>query len=55
MDLIPLVNKIDLAAADPQGCAEQMAVAFDLDPDTVLFTSAKTGKGMEGVLPAVIK
>ncbi|EFJ51989.1 hypothetical protein VOLCADRAFT_72951 [Volvox carteri f. nagariensis] len=55
MDLIPVVNKIDLPAADPRGCAEQMATAFDLDPGGVLFTSAKTGQGMEEVLPAVIE
>ncbi|GIL43240.1 hypothetical protein Vafri_1037 [Volvox africanus] len=55
MDLIPVVNKIDLPAADPRGCAEQMAAAFDMDPETVLFTSAKTGQGMEAVLPAVIE
>ncbi|GIL99227.1 hypothetical protein Vretimale_4455 [Volvox reticuliferus] len=55
MDLIPVVNKIDLPAADPRGCAEQMAAAFDMDPEAVLFTSAKTGQGMEAVLPAVIE
>lgn len=55
MDLIPVVNKIDLPAADPAGCAEQMAAAFDVDPTTVLFTSAKTGAGMEDVLPAVVE
>ncbi|GLI68873.1 hypothetical protein VaNZ11_013419 [Volvox africanus] len=55
MDLIPVVNKIDLPAADPRGCAEQIAAAFDMDPEAVLFTSAKTGQGMEAVLPAVIE
>ncbi len=50
-----MINKIDLPAADPRGCADQMVAAFDLDPAGVLFTSAKTGQGMEGVLPAVIE
>ncbi|GFR41154.1 hypothetical protein Agub_g1818, partial [Astrephomene gubernaculifera] len=55
LDLVPVVNKIDLPAADPRGCAEQMSAAFDIDPSRVLFTSAKTGLGMEAVLPAVVE
>lgn len=52
---MPLINKIDLPSADPPGVIDQMAAAFDVDPERVLLTSAKTGRGMEGVLPAVIE
>ncbi|KAG2442751.1 hypothetical protein HXX76_002832 [Chlamydomonas incerta] len=55
LDLVPVVNKIDLPAADPRGCTAQLAAAFDMDPAAVLLTSAKTGLGMEAVLPAVIQ
>ncbi|KAG2483434.1 hypothetical protein HYH03_017688 [Edaphochlamys debaryana] len=55
LDLVPVINKIDLPAADPPGCAAQMQAAFDLDPAASLYTSAKTGQGMDSVLPAVVE
>ena len=52
--IIPVINKIDQLNADPEGVKRQLKSIFDLDPQSVLLTSAKTGQGLEHVLPAVI-
>ncbi|KAK4477619.1 hypothetical protein RD792_016863 [Penstemon davidsonii] len=53
--IVPVINKIDQPTADPDRVKEQLKSMFDLDPDEALLTSAKTGLGLEHVLPAVIK
>ncbi|KAF6264082.1 GTP binding protein lepa [Scenedesmus sp. NREL 46B-D3] len=52
--LLPLLNKMDLPSADPVAVTAQMAAAFDVSPDDVLAVSAKTGYGLQELLPAVI-
>ncbi|KAL9233772.1 hypothetical protein vseg_008726 [Gypsophila vaccaria] len=52
--IIPVINKIDQPTADPQRVIAQLKSMFDLDPADALLTSAKTGQGLEQVLPAVI-
>nr|CAB3469475.1 unnamed protein product [Digitaria exilis] len=46
--------QIDQPTADPDNVKEQLKRLFDIDPSEALLTSAKTGKGLEQVLPAVI-
>ncbi|KAL3624163.1 hypothetical protein CASFOL_032979 [Castilleja foliolosa] len=53
--IIPVINKIDQPTADPERVKEQLKSIFDLDPSEALLTSAKTGLGLEHVLPAVIE
>jgi translation elongation factor EF-4 len=53
--IIPVINKIDQLNADPESVKAQLKSIFDLDPQNVLLTSAKTGQGLEHVLPAVIE
>lgn len=53
--VIPVINKIDQPTADPDRVKEQLKSIFDLDPSEALLTSAKTGQGLEQVLPAVIE
>src|SRR5207249_2014368 len=53
--IIPVVNKIDLPQADPDGAAAQLAELLGVDPDRVLRISAKTGQGVEEVLDAIIE
>lgn len=53
--LVPVVNKIDMPAADLPRVLDQMANTFELDPTEALMLSAKTGKGVPSVLPAVIE
>lgn len=52
--IIPVINKIDQPTADPDHVKTQLKSLFDLDPNHALLTSAKTGQGLEHVLPAVI-
>lgn len=55
LTIIPIINKIDQPTADPDRVKAQLNSMFDLDPCDVLLTSAKTGQGLEKVLPAVIE
>ncbi|KAG8884650.1 Translation factor guf1 mitochondrial [Tulasnella sp. 331] len=53
--IIPVLNKIDLPAADPERIAVQLSATFDIDPQDILHVSAKTGVGVESVLQAIIE
>ncbi|MCO5606322.1 hypothetical protein L7F22_060509 [Adiantum nelumboides] len=55
LTIIPVINKIDQANAEPERVKEQLKSIFDLDTKDVLLTSAKTGEGLTKVLPAVIE
>src|SRR5438552_1002493 len=55
LEIVPVVNKIDLPQADPDGAARQLAELLGEDPDRVLRISAKTGEGVEDVLDAIIE
>ena len=52
--IVPVVNKIDLPSADPNGCIEQIENAIGLDASGAVFCSAKTGVGIDEVLEAVV-
>jgi len=55
LEIVPVVNKIDLPQADPDGAAAQLADLLGVDADQVLPISAKTGQGVEAVLDAIIE
>lgn len=55
LDIIPLINKIDMANADPERIAGEMNKAFDIDRDDVLLISGKTGIGLDQLFPAIIE
>ena len=55
LDIVPVVNKIDLPAADPDGAALEIADLIGDDAPNVLRISAKTGQGVEAVLDAIIE
>jgi GTP-binding protein LepA len=55
LEIVPVVNKIDLPAADPDGAAAQVADLIGESPERVLRISAKTGQGVEDVLDAIIE
>jgi GTP-binding protein LepA len=55
LDIVPVVNKIDLPQADPDGAAAELADLIGDSPDHVLRISAKTGQGVEDVLDAVVE
>src|SRR5438309_2850019 len=54
LEIVPVVNKIDLPQADPDGSAAQLADLLGIEPQQVLRISAKTGQGIEDVLDAVV-
>jgi GTP-binding protein LepA len=55
LEIVPIVNKIDLPQADPDGAAAQLAELLGVDPERVLRISAKTGEGVEDVLDAIVE
>jgi GTP-binding protein LepA len=55
LEIVPVVNKIDLPQADPDGAAAQLAELLGVDPERVLRISAKTGEGVEDVLDAIVE
>jgi GTP-binding protein LepA len=55
LEIVPLVNKIDLPAADPDRSAAEIAELVGEDAGNVLRISAKTGEGVEAVLDAVVE
>ncbi len=55
LEIIPVVNKIDLPQADPDGAAAQLGELLGVDPERVLRISAKTGQGVADVLDAIIE
>jgi GTP-binding protein LepA len=55
LEIVPVVNKIDLPQADPDGVAVQLADLLGEDAARVLRISAKTGLGVEDVLDALIE
>src|SRR5215211_6970836 len=55
LEIVPLVNKIDLPQADPDGAAAEVADLIGDDAENVLRISAKTGAGVEAVLDAIVE
>jgi GTP-binding protein LepA len=55
LEIVPVVNKIDLPQADPDGAAAEIADLIGDSADHVLRISAKTGQGVEEVLDAVVE
>lgn len=53
LTIIPVLNKIDLPAADPEKYAEELANLIGGDPSDVLRVSGKTGVGVEELLDIV--
>ncbi|MDR1947186.1 MAG: translation elongation factor 4 [Desulfovibrio sp.] len=54
LEVIPVLNKIDLAGADPEKVKAEIEEGIGLDCSGALPVSAKTGQGVEAVLEAVV-
>jgi GTP-binding protein LepA len=54
LKIIPVLNKIDLPAAQPEKFSEELANLIGCDPEDVLRVSAKTGVGVEALLDKVV-
>ena len=55
LTIIPVLNKIDLPAAQPEKYAAELAHIIGCDANDVLKVSAKTGAGVEDLLNEVVK
>lgn len=54
LTLIPVLNKIDLPAADIDRCSKEIISLLGCKREEILLTSAKTGQGVEAILSAII-
>ncbi len=53
-EIVPVINKIDLPAADPDKVKAEIEEVIGLDASNAVLTSAKSGIGIEEVLEAVV-
>ena len=53
-EIVPVLNKIDLPAAEPDKIKEQIETVIGIDASDALLVSAKSGIGIEDVLEAVV-
>ena len=54
LTIIPVLNKIDLPAAQPEKYAAELAHLIGCSPDDVLLVSAKTGVGVDALLERIV-
>ncbi len=55
LELIPVINKIDLPAADPERVKEEIEQTIGLDCSEAIEVSAKTGVGIRELLDAIVE
>ena len=55
LEILPVINKIDLPSADPEGTKKQIEDEIGLDTDEAVDISAKTGMGVDEVLEKIVK
>ena len=55
LHVIPVLNKIDLPAAQPDKCAEELAHLIGCQPDDCLRVSGKTGQGVAHLLDEIVR
>jgi len=54
LDIIPVLNKIDLPASQPDKCAEEVAHLLGCQPEDCLMVSGKTGDGVRELLDTIV-
>lgn len=55
LTIIPVLNKIDLPAANPDKYAQELANLIGVEPEDVLRVSGKTGEGVEELLDRIVE
>jgi GTP-binding protein LepA len=53
-EILPVINKVDLASADPEGVRQEIEEIIGLDASNAVLASAKTGLGITEVLDAIV-
>ena len=54
LEIIPVINKIDMAAAEPERVSAELKQAFGFKDSEILFASGKTGAGVHELLETVV-
>nr|NGX27352.1 Elongation factor 4 [Chlamydiota bacterium] len=54
LKIVPIINKIDLPAADPEGVKQQIEDVIGLDTTNSVLASAKTGEGIKEILERIL-
>ena len=54
LEVIPVINKIDLPAADPESVKRQIKETIHIDASRAILASAKTGQGIEQILEEIV-
>ena len=54
LELLPVINKIDLPAAEPERVAEEIETSIGIDATDALMVSAKTGVGIRELVDAIV-
>ncbi len=54
VEIIPVINKIDLPGAHPEDVALELEHVLGIDADEAIFTSAKTGQGIDVLLETIV-
>ena len=54
LEIIPLINKIDLPAAEPERVREEIEESLAIPADEAVLASAKTGEGVHDLLESVV-
>ena len=55
LEIVAVLNKIDLPAADPERCAGEIEQVLGIEASTILTISAKTGEGVPELLDAIVE
>ena len=55
LELIPVINKIDLPAAEPERVAEEIETSIGIDATDAVLVSAKTGIGIRELIDAIVE
>ena len=54
LEIVPLINKIDLPAAEPERVREEIEEGLAIPADEAILASAKTGEGVPDLLEAIV-
>jgi GTP-binding protein LepA len=55
LEIIPVINKIDLPAADPEGAAAELEEVVGIPAEGAIFASGKSGIGVPEILEAIVE
>ncbi len=55
LEIIPVINKIDLPSANPEGVIRELEDIIGINAEEVVLASAKTGQGIDEILTAIVQ